>query len=293
MANTCGLAPFFLQREKTGREQRQVKLCNFGQCCWRPECHFRHKDEQECVKHFSSVWSAKLSRENLSHAGTATFLTYPGDSRDGAIQSKAKKLQEASKEQSRKLENEMKSVEKRCQKLVTALEEKVCQMGDTAFTLEKLLSNRHANDTKYLEEQLAKHKLELVVDLNTKFDPMLAAFKKNDVLPFVEDAFKAGLLNFANHTGAKILKIERKMGIGTAEEKASNKEPTDAGQVDVVALLSKTVGFIEHLLGEPIGARSSDGWKAGDHVLLHGLQNERYNGEIGFVHSSASPSAFR
>ena len=36
------------------------KLCNFGQSCWRPNCHFKHQDEEQRAAHFAEVWTKKI-----------------------------------------------------------------------------------------------------------------------------------------------------------------------------------------------------------------------------------------
>ena len=41
----------------TPKKSCKVKLCRFGNACWRPGCHFSHPDEEGRRLHWVSVWS--------------------------------------------------------------------------------------------------------------------------------------------------------------------------------------------------------------------------------------------
>jgi len=41
----------------TPKKSCKVKLCRFGNACWRPGCHFSHPDEEGRRVHWVSVWS--------------------------------------------------------------------------------------------------------------------------------------------------------------------------------------------------------------------------------------------
>ena len=79
------------------------KLCRYGNCCYRPGCHYRHADESERVRVLTEHWSAAMKSlsdsGDASDADSATIVGMHSKSNDasmaiGEVESRMKELME-------------------------------------------------------------------------------------------------------------------------------------------------------------------------------------------------------
>jgi hypothetical protein len=87
-----------------GAKEKRLVICRYGQFCWRPDCHFKHGDDDKRAQHFAEVWATKWNG-SLQEQVSASALSMALEKKHKEIESSIIEVKKCKS----KVDNAMKS----------------------------------------------------------------------------------------------------------------------------------------------------------------------------------------